>query len=243
MYFTNSSLHRTATHCNTLQRTATHYNALQHTATHCNALQHTATHCNALQHTATHCNTLQRTATHCNALQHNINPLTSGGFLFWWFPNQEPRGRGPPLINNYFSGVVLFIRDLDLETTQKGNSLGGEGFLPKGNPPGGKGFLSIDMLCIYICVNVFIPLTCTHTHVHLHTRTSTHTYIYTHVHLEQNFPIPQPTTGWRQQIGCLIFIGHILQKSPIISGCFAKNDQLLKASYGSLPNCTGIFTA
>ena len=29
---------------------------------------------------------------------------------------------------------------------------------------------------------------------------------------------------WRRVIGCLISIGHFLQKSPIISGSFAKND-------------------
>ena len=32
-----------------------------------------------------------------------------------------------------------------------------------------------------------------------------------------------------------MFIGHFLQKSPTISGSFAENDLLLKASYGSLP--------
>ena len=41
----------------------------------------------------------------------------------------------------------------------------------------------------------------------------------------RQFPIfATHSTGWRRRRGCLIFVGHFLQKSSIISGSFAKKE-------------------
>ena len=45
---------------------------------------------------------------------------------------------------------------------------------------------------------------------------------------------------WRSDRGCLMFIGHFLQKSPVISDSFAENVLPLKTSDGSSPPCSCI---
>jgi len=66
----------------------------------------------------------------------------------------------------------------------------------------------------------------------------------TNLHIIYSYSIHKRTvhytcsrTGWQRPIGCLIIIGHLPQKSPIISVSFAKNDLQLQACYGSSPPC------
>ena len=48
---------------------------------------------------------------------------------------------------------------------------------------------------------------------------------------------------WQRGVGCLIFIGHSSQNSPMISGSFAERDPQLKAFYAFAPLCRSLLRA
>jgi len=64
-----------------------------------------------------------------------------------------------------------------------------------------------------------------------------YTHMYTNTYVCARVECVCNDIEWRRPIGCLIFMGHFPQKSPIKSVSFAKKDPQLKAFYASSPLC------
>jgi len=74
-------------------------------------------------------------------------------------------------------------------------------------------------------INMYVHTSCIHGHI---------IYMHTHAHAHKDTDIHIDTRiQYFIAIGCLIFVGHFLQKSVMISGSFTERDVQLKASYAS----------
>ena len=86
----------------------------------------------------------------------------------------------------------------------------------------------------YISACTILPCMYKDLHQQDHT-TKLHTHTHIHMHITLHAHLLTACTWWQILTGCLIFIGHFPQKSPRISGSFAKIDFQLEASYASSP--------
>ena len=102
-------------------------------------------------------------------------------------------------------------------------------------------YMYMQYMCLYTYTYIYACTKCRHllyppSHVFHQSLHSYETHAYETNSVEK--AVRSSGTGWCRVIGCIIFTGHFLQKSSVISVSFAKNHLHLKASYGSSPPCT-----